>query len=406
MLGGDTGSTDDGDALRDDANFERILRMFARFASVGYVAYLVLLLPEIIRLEPLMASWWTPVMVGAVFVPGFLLGAVSFLRDSRLTRVLAAIAAVTFMIATLSWRTAWDGTPMSGDQGVWLAAFPGLAAIAAVVAWRAWLAFAYMVVACVSVQLVNFVVRGSRDAYLLLPDILFAVMFCSLFVGGSIVALRTGRLLDESTEEAHATAAATAAQRARAVERERFDGLTHDSVMSTLLIAARGGSSETVRQLAAGTLAELDGIRNGDDSDRPFDLRQAVVHLRVAATEADPGAAFEFVDQSENRLDAGEGIPADVVRSLGAAQAEALRNCVRHAGDDAYREVVVIARPDGLRVQVSDDGAGFDPDAVPAQRLGITVSIRRRMARVPGGWAQVSSKPGHGTSVRLGWDRS
>jgi signal transduction histidine kinase len=50
---------------------------------------------------------------------------------------------------------------------------------------------------------------------------------------------------------------------------------------------------------------------------------------------------------------------------------------------------------------VSDEGVGFDPDAVDASRLGIRGSIVGRM-EAAGGWARIWSAPGAGTTVLLG----
>jgi signal transduction histidine kinase len=55
-------------------------------------------------------------------------------------------------------------------------------------------------------------------------------------------------------------------------------------------------------------------------------------------------------------------------------------------------------------VTVRDLGRGFDPAAVPAGRLGLTRSVRERMAQVDGR-AVVESEPGRGTVVRLEWPR-
>jgi signal transduction histidine kinase len=49
---------------------------------------------------------------------------------------------------------------------------------------------------------------------------------------------------------------------------------------------------------------------------------------------------------------------------------------------------------------VRDRGAGFDPEAVAADRRGVAESIRGRMERV-GGTARIVSVPGEGTEVEL-----
>ncbi|WP_092808330.1 hypothetical protein [Rhodococcus globerulus] len=92
---------------------------------------------------------------------------------------------------------------------------------------------------CTAVQTINLVAREGAQAAMLIPEIAFAIMFCTLFVGGAAMALRTGRPPDATTDETYATADA-AAQRARIVERKRLDALIHDNVLSTLLVASHG----------------------------------------------------------------------------------------------------------------------------------------------------------------------
>lgn len=67
--------------------------------------------------------------------------------------------------------------------------------------------------------------------------------------------------------------------------------------------------------------------------------------------------------------------------------------------------VSISGRPGAVRlaVVVADDGVGFDPSAVPERRLGIRLSLMRRVSAV-GGTATVHSAPGHGTRVEIPWE--
>ena len=382
-------------------NFDRIIRVFARFTSFGYLAYAVLLSASIVEWTDLMDSWWTPFAVVATFGTGVVPGLLSFGREVRAARIACAVAAVGFLISLATWPLAWNGALIPDSDGIWLASIPGLVSIAAVLAWPAWAGLAHMVIGCVAAQSINVAARANAEPVSLLPEIAFAVMFCSLFVGGAVMALRTGRLLDSTTGQTHAAAQAAASQRAVLVERERFDALTHDGVIATLLVVSRSGDAQQTSALAAATLAELDEIRSGGRTDRPFTVDQAVVHLRTAATDADDRA--EFVVQ---RAEAGdEPIPADVVWTMGGALSEALRNTIRHAGPEATARVAVAIDSDAVVAEVTDDGVGFDPGAVSSHRLGIAVSIRGRMGTLDGGSAEIDSAPGAGTRVRLEWRR-
>jgi signal transduction histidine kinase len=88
----------------------------------------------------------------------------------------------------------------------------------------------------------------------------------------------------------------------------------------------------------------------------------------------------------------------DRVDALVAAAREAVVNAAKHAGGAV--SVYVECGATGVEVFVRDRGQGFDPDAVPEDRLGLRESVHARMARV-GGSVRVRSEPGSGTEVSL-----
>jgi two-component system, NarL family, sensor histidine kinase UhpB len=75
---------------------------------------------------------------------------------------------------------------------------------------------------------------------------------------------------------------------------------------------------------------------------------------------------------------------------------EALTNVLRHAGVDRARLSLAVAGDD-LVLEVRDDGRGFQVEHATATGL---LGMRER-AMLVGGALEVSSRPGHGTSVRL-----
>ncbi|EME19391.1 sensor histidine kinase [Rhodococcus triatomae] len=381
-------------------NTDRILRMFARFVGVGYVGYLALLFPAITASAPRLQPWWTPAAVVTVFGSGIAIGLVSFRRDTRTIRTVAGAAALTFLLAAFTWPLTWIGPPLPAADAVWLAAFPGLASIAAVIAWPTAIAFGHLVVGCVAVQLINAGVREDVPVRMLLPEIAFAIMFCTLFVGGAAMALRTGRILDATTEETHAAAAAAAANRARAVEQERFADLIHDGVMAALLAASRRQPKAASSRIAAATLRELDAIADGVASDQSFSIAATLAHLRAAASDADEHVTFRVDSHGVEEL----LLPADVARTIASAMAEALRNSRRHGSSSVTTTVEVTVIERGITVRVTDDGNGFRLSSVPPHRLGIRVSILGRMQQIPGASATVDSTPGQGTIVTLEWN--
>lgn len=129
---------------------------------------------------------------------------------------------------------------------------------------------------------------------------------------------------------------------------------------------------------------------------------ETVARLRTLAAAVDADVplvidAVDGLDQSAPRYREG------AVRAVTEALGEALRNSLLHAGAEAERLVLVELFEDAFEVSIADNGVGFDVDAVPPERLGIVVSIRARLADVPGGAAEVQSIPGRGTTVHLRW---
>jgi len=94
-----------------------------------------------------------------------------------------------------------------------------------------------------------------------------------------------------------------------------------------------------------------------------------------------------------------ERAPARDSELLRIAQ-EAINNSLRHA--EAQHLAVRLHREDGrVRLEIEDDGVGFDPSAraLRATHLGLT-SMEERAERI-GGRLEIRSVPGSGTRVRI-----
>ena len=78
---------------------------------------------------------------------------------------------------------------------------------------------------------------------------------------------------------------------------------------------------------------------------------------------------------------------------------EALSNIARHANAGKVKVTVLGCSSPLLRVTITDDGDGFDPNRLNNGRSGLA-GMRER-ALLAGGRLEISSKPGQGTSVEL-----
>jgi PAS domain S-box-containing protein len=76
---------------------------------------------------------------------------------------------------------------------------------------------------------------------------------------------------------------------------------------------------------------------------------------------------------------------------------EAIANALKHS-EAGHLTVTLSSSEGGVRIEVQDDGKGFDPGSPsPSGHVGLT-SMRER-AELVGGWCRVESAPGHGTTV-------
>jgi signal transduction histidine kinase len=91
-------------------------------------------------------------------------------------------------------------------------------------------------------------------------------------------------------------------------------------------------------------------------------------------------------------------VPAAVEADIFRIAQEALHNALRHAGAERIA-VRLRCEPGRVQLTVSDDGAGFERDAVRSRSLGLTTMAER--ARAAGGTLEIESAPGAGTTVRL-----
>ncbi len=94
------------------------------------------------------------------------------------------------------------------------------------------------------------------------------------------------------------------------------------------------------------------------------------------------------------------GMPREVALCVYRVAQEALRNVVRHAKASSV-QLSLVPTSAGVRLIVSDNGSGYDPDAKSTRHSLGQASMRERL-RLLGGQLQIQSCPGRGTTV-IAW---
>ncbi|HEV2756503.1 MAG TPA: PspC domain-containing protein [Actinomycetota bacterium] len=218
-----------------------------------------------------------------------------------------------------------------------------------------------------------------RRAFDLMFPVLVAVTGVGLILGPWLLSLAR-----QMTEERR--------QRIRSQERSEMAAHLHDSVLQTLALIQRTESAREMATLARVQERELRAWLYGKSKTLDVDTLDAAIDVLAGRVEKTHQVPVETVVVGDAPLDEKNG-------ALVHAAGEAMINAARHSGA-ASISVYAEVEPDRITVYVRDQGRGFDPAAVAADRRGIADSIVGRMNRF-GGSAAISSAPGNGTEVRL-----
>lgn len=276
------------------------------------------------------------------------------------------------------------------------------------------LALSYVAVACVSVATtrpfgaalicagIDGSVTGVYAGELPLSHLAINAAGLALAAAVCIVTIRLRRRQANRVDaaEQHARRLHERHQRASAfdAERVRTDALLHDSVLATLLAAAGGHAPQQTATMAQSALTTMSSMEcRSVEEQTPVAFDVAFVRCAPNLDDAQNPVRVDIVAVADLLL------PPDVADALVAATLQALTNSIKHAGSEAHRAVTAIhLGTGGIRITVSDDGAGFDTRTVDQERLGLRVSIMEQVERVDGS-ATVLSSPGNGTVIHLEW---
>jgi signal transduction histidine kinase len=392
-----------GRPVRNPLSLLRVDAAIARLTAVVGGAFFLQSIPLQLAQLQNMAPAWNVVILSLIVASLVACAVASILK--RMVRATYIGFAVVYLIALVSWPFAVLDVQAAVQQNdsYWLYFLLTVATGTASVALRIPVAVAYTI----GVPLLYGVIRitppgGSTEIFRALLDSVYSIL-----LGGSIlimIAVLRAAASGVDTAQQNALERYSHAVRQHATEAERVqvDSIVHDSVLTTLLSAARAFSPE-----AKGLAATMAGNAIGH-------LREAVaVAPDSEATVSGEMVAQRIVSAADSmsqsftvRTFAEEWclIPVHVAEAAYSATVQAMVNSLQHAGTGVERWVDV--RSNGhqsFTIEIGDKGAGFDPDLIPTERLGVRVSILERVASA-GGQARIDTAPGEGTVVSLSWD--
>jgi signal transduction histidine kinase len=376
--------------------------VLTRAASIFGVLVALQTLPALLAQLPAMDSAAGLTTIVVLFGTLALAGLAAIFR--QWTARTFALFAVLYLIAVVFWQQIVGG-PLPGGDAPWIYYMSNIAtgftAIAALHAW--WAAAAYTVVTPLAIGWMRSQPAGGDVSF---SQAVLDSVYC-FFLGAVMlviaVALRQAAAgVDKAQGDALARYSEAVRHNATESERVRVDALVHDSVLTTLLSAARARTAESMAltaRMARNALGHLTDAQTSFPTP-PADIPLTVLAGRLRLAVAELPVPF---DVHVRALGTG-AVPEPAADAIVAAATQAMVNSVNHAGTEARvaRSLLVAEVPDGVSVRIADTGRGFDLAAIPVERLGVRTSILRRMDDV-GGTATIDSRPGQGTVVDLEW---
>jgi signal transduction histidine kinase len=285
----------------------------------------------------------------------------------------------------------------------WLNYLITVASAMAAIAFSARVATVYLFVAPIYYVIVRVMPQGGSAPWQL------AVLegIYALILGGVILTILTLlRQAASAVDDAQATAierySHAVRQHATEVERVQVDSIVHDSVLTTLLSAARAFTPEA-KALASNMASSAIGHLRDAALVSPDDgsmVRLSVIADRIADVATSLSGQFDVRVKSIGT----KSIPVLAAEAVYSAAVQAMVNSLQHAGDESVPRWVTMRSipPLGVEVIVGDAGHGFDFAGVASERLGVRISIIERLANADG-HATIRSAVGEGTVVTIQW---
>ncbi|MBT8162580.1 MULTISPECIES: sensor histidine kinase [Arthrobacter] len=377
--------------------------VIARSIAVFAIAVSARAVGDLVVEMPSTALWWGIVFGGGIaFSLTVILAAA--IRGSLARSAMGSFAALVAVGLTL-WPLGHPG-PETGPPWLWHFLMLGTTCLAG--ATGPWTASMYAIATATMFALVRATPSGGAAwAEVAVQDAAYAAIV-GIALSVAIQAMRLGaRQSDSAEEEAVEAYQESASARADLAERHRLAALLHDTVMTALVLVARTGRAATLAERSSASKAAAEGLRQlegyavGQLAVDPVPASEIPARLQTISENT----AFLPVDiYSQVPPDADVIVPGIVASAIIEATYTAVDNASRHSGANAVRiNVSLLAAPGRLRVEIADNGRGFDPDGVSQRRLGIRLSMVQRMSDV-GGVASVVSAPGQGTRIILEWN--
>ena len=386
---------------RSPISRDQVESVISRSVALFGIVFGAQTIPPLIAQLPNANPVWSAITIGVIALSLVASLAASVFR--RYVRLAHAAVAVIYLAALQTWPL-FVTQPGSPTTNHWLYFLLTVATASAAIGLPTAIGTTYLLVLPVMYGLIRVTPDGGMaSAQQAILDSLYSVI-----LGGVIMVIVTMlRQASASVDAAQANALERYSHAVRAhateIERVQVDSIVHDSVLTTLLSAARAFTPDakalaaTMAGNAIGHLREAALVTPDDGST----VVLTSVARRISEAANTIGAKFEL----RTRTIGTRSMPIMAAEAVYSASVQAMVNSLQHAGagTDVSRWLTIRGiEPAGIEVEVGDTGGGFAYHDVPKERLGLRVSIVERVSNA-GGCVEIDSVEGEGTVITIRW---
>ncbi|MCU1636029.1 MAG: two-component system sensor protein [Cryobacterium sp.] len=362
-------------------------------------------LPIMLNALPEQRPGWGLAMALAVFGSIGLLVVATVVK--RGVRIASGLVAGVYALALVAWPFLLPHSQLVQSEKPWLWWLCTVATSSAALCLPVMWAAIYTVVVPVIYGVVRTLPSGGGAEVLLASlDAVYAILLGQVVLIIIFVLRQATAAVDVAQANALQKYGSAVRQHATELERVEVDSIVHDSVLTTLLSAAAVRTQQEAKlaadmaRQAISRLSDAGPVTAGDETVIPF----ARLSRRIRQAANAFASPFAVVENDIDFLT----VPVHASDALYSATVQAMVNSMQHAGpaDVPLERTLTMSSnlQGGCTIEITDSGVGFDPDAVPSERLGLRISIIERVTSV-GGAVTVRTSPGQGAAVTIEWPR-
>lgn len=381
---------------------ERVEGLLAKVFSIAAAFLSIDLFRNALEQQDLLNPFWFWLFFSAMMIAqvGSIIGAFWLGHMQLWYRALT----ITTVLAMVTWPLqVADTSALPEHFKPWIWWSVGFAALAAIGAFKRNLSFVFLF----GMPLIWLLIRtsdyGSNEPPLLaLEDVLYSFLFSTSLALLVMVLRHRASQVDIEFDQLFRARFERAYLDTVQNERVKINSILHDRVVATL---DRAADAVSVSEFAEATALAEDAIgrlerealrdpqaRQVISSFAFFESLKSAIERRYVSVKVSTKAKHEVE------------LPFELAIGLAEATFQALGNSLEHAPTAAKREVSLVSSKSGVKLVLLDDGPGFRMSRVPRNRMGVRLSIFKRLETL-GAEARLQSAPGEGTTWVFEWSK-